>query len=243
MNKISTASRTTEISATAIRMLEVFRQHKVRQPEEEPYLDKVFAELEGLSERMTAAINKSRMVSVLETNDTSRDEAVRAMYYLIQSHLNSPDARTKSAAAAVNGVFQRYGVSIVRESYSTETALIESLLKDLGADELKEALASLLGLQQAVDNLRTLNAEFINSRVAYEKELAIVANAENATAVKREMIGLINGKLVVYLMAMNDAEPERYSTLAAEIAQVINTNNEAIRKRTKDSVESRKFNA
>ena len=62
MNKTLVSSRTTEISAMAIRMIEVFKQHKMRQPEADAFLDRTFAALEGQSGRMTTAINKSRIL-------------------------------------------------------------------------------------------------------------------------------------------------------------------------------------
>ena len=214
-------------------MLEIFRQHKVRQPEAEPFLDKAFAELEAQSARMTTAINKLHTLSAIDTNDTSRDEAVRAIHCLIQGYLSHPDEAVRSNATVASNVFKQYGLSIVNENYAAETALIESLLNDFDKDETKAALAALSGLTQSVEILRTANAKFVDARVAYEKELALSADAENATAVKKEILDTINRKILVYLTAMDIAEPERYATLAAEIEQVVNTNNETVRRRLK----------
>ena len=232
MNKTLVSSRTTEISAMAIRMIEVFKQHKMRQPEADAFLDRTFAALEEQSGRMTTAINKSRILNDLDVKDEARDEAVRAVHYLVTGYLSQVDKDVKSAAAVVNDVFQKYGLSMVNKNYATETALIESLLEDLDGENVRAALQLLPSLPQAVEALRAANAEFINARVAYEKERA-TSNAENASALKREILDTINRKIVVYLTAMDIADPERYSTLSAEIAQVINTNNETVRRRSK----------
>lgn len=233
MNSLLSISRTTEVSAATIRMLAIFKQHKDNHEEFDQFLEQSFAILEAQSERMTKVINKSRMSPDLNTKDASRDEAVRSLHYLIMGYLNHPDEQVKSAAATVNKVFQQYGLSIINKNYATETALIESLLKDLDNEDVKSALTSLSGMQQTIENLRAINTRFINARIEYEQELAAASNSENATSIKREMLETINAKIIVYLTAMSTANPEHYLTLASEIEQVVNTNNETIRKRSK----------
>jgi hypothetical protein len=54
----------------------------------------------------------------------------------------------------------------------------------------------------------------------------------NATAAKRELLRIINTKLVVYLRGMLQVEPETYQDLAARVELLIDKTNAAIKRRS-----------
>jgi hypothetical protein len=56
-------------------------------------------------------------------------------------------------------------------------------------------------------------------------------NSKNATAIKHEMVALINNKLVVYLRAMVQFDPATYSELATNIGTHIDRANEVVKRR------------
>ena len=55
----------------------------------------------------------------------------------------------------------------------------------------------------------------------------------NATALKKDVIEIINDKIVIYLRAMEIVVPDTYGNFARTIAQIIADNNEVVKKRRK----------
>ncbi len=56
---------------------------------------------------------------------------------------------------------------------------------------------------------------------------------KNATIIKKEVVTVINKKIVVYLRAMFQVNELTYGNFARTIAQIITDNNEAVKKRRK----------
>jgi hypothetical protein len=51
--------------------------------------------------------------------------------------------------------------------------------------------------------------------------------------VKKEVLGIINDKIVVYLRAMEQVDPATYGAFTSTCAQMIADNNEQVKKRNK----------
>ena len=228
MKKLAQRSRTTEINAAAIRLFELFT---TQPPPSDMFLTETFAMLKAQSDRMTEAIKRSRQISILDEKDAARDKEIRAISAMIQGYLHYPDESVKAAATQAFDVFRKYGLAITRANYASETSWVESLLKDYQTPESQMALMQLPGLQVLIDRLSNAQSEFIAVRVAYEKDLSGLSSEESASNIKPELLDTINSKLVVYLNAMLVANPDGYKEFASAVAQLIQTNNEAVQRR------------
>jgi hypothetical protein len=69
--------------------------------------------------------------------------------------------------------------------------------------------------------------------ITWEREKAKEGALENATELKKAVVAIINDQLVVYLRAMQMADPEMYGEFAATISVIINENNETVKRRAK----------
>ncbi|MGD8781717.1 MAG: DUF6261 family protein, partial [Ignavibacteria bacterium] len=137
LNKIIANSRTSEVFSAANRMILEFDGGDWS---EEANLTSIFDELKPVNTKLKQTINREKAISDLEEKDENRDEKVRAIYYLILGYLHNPEAEFKAAAEAVDKVFERYGVEIVRDSYSTESGFINSMLTDFSAEDLQASI-------------------------------------------------------------------------------------------------------
>jgi hypothetical protein len=200
---------------------------------EETNLTNIFGDLQPENTKLEEAINREKAISDLDEKDENRDQKVQALYYLIMGYLHNPETTVKSAAEAVDKVFSRYGVEIIQDSYSTESGLISSMITDLSAEELQPSIEALPGLSRAISELQTAQTGFENARLAYEKEAAKDANEETATNVKKEVVKIINERLVVYLRAMVSIDETKYGELTITIGKIIADNNEEVKKRRK----------
>lgn len=225
----SRKSRVTEVDAGVSRIIGAYQNTGLSS---DPHLVTIFTTLIALLARLTAAIRRTKVESELEEKDEVRDDKIRALFYLVLGFLHHPKAAIQSAAETVNKVFEKYGLAITGESYATESSLINSLLEDLAKRKLQDAIALLPGLATIITDLGAAQADFEQSRIAYEEEKAQEGIEENATELKVDVLNQLNGKLVIYLRAMETVDEATYGAFARTVAEIINDNNEVVKKRS-----------
>ena len=230
IEKIIYTSMVTEVSGTSTRMSIAFKSTSLSS---DVFLATRFTNLEAKTAELTAAINQLKADSILEEKDDVRDDKVRAIHYLTLGFLHHPDAVIKQAAQKVEKVFDKYGVKITKKSYVSESALIASLLNDFAKASLQESIAALSGLREVIAELQAAQSDFEQTRVDLETDKAEESIRANATSIKKEVVGIINDNIVVYLRAMEQAEEANYGNFARTIAEIIANNNETVKKRRK----------
>ncbi|MFK8301572.1 DUF6261 family protein [Capnocytophaga stomatis] len=229
MKKLDARARTTEIDDVSERLLVLYRKETALQ--EEAFLKATFAEIETLSQQITEAIKRDIAFSKQEDADLHRDNLVRSLNTALLGYRVLPVAQLKENAEKLYAVFSKYGVKITKEAYAIESSLIESLLQDLSAPELEQAITSLQGIKEIISQLRTVQTSFTQIRAEYEKTLSEQKDAPSASSLKRPLLNAINGKLIPYLIAMKIANTAQYSSLANAVAQAIDATNIAIKRR------------
>jgi hypothetical protein len=227
IQKLIPSSRVTEVNDAATRSSGAFGESGVT----DPYLTTTFAALDAANLTLSLAIKRSKAESDLEEKDEVRDDKVRALYYLINGFLYHPTREIKDAAQMLMDLFDNYGLVIVGESYATESSLVGSLLLDLAKPKYAAAITALSGCADLIAQLQTAEDDFEQARIAYETEKAKEGMVENATLVKKEVLTLLNDKIVIYLRAMEQANPAIYGVFVATVAQIIADNNEQVKKR------------
>lgn len=235
MQKLMTTVRTTEIDDVSDRLIVLFKSENALQ--DEPFLKSLFAELEQLSAKITEAIKKDVKLSSLEEADLYRDNAIRSLHNVLLGYRSMPIASLKEQGEKLYTVFSKYGVKITKENYATESSLIESLLLDLSASELQSAITALSGVRECIAELRKTQTAFTNLRLEYEKTVAERGTSVSASALKKPMLNLINGKLLPYLSAMIMVDSVKYETFTHNILQVLEDTNTAVKRRAKERKE------
>ena len=234
IEKIIFNSRTTEIDAASMRIIGAYKNTSLSS---DAHLSAMFTDLESQSTALTAAINRSKAESELDAKDSERDQQVRALFYLAKGFLYHPQARVKKAAETVEKVLDHYGLDITQESYSTESSLIASLLNDLSKQKIQDAVAVLPGCAEVIATLQTAQANFETTRIAYEEEKAQESTEQNATTIKKIVVGIINERIVIYMRAMEVVDEANYGAFARTITTIIAENNEVVKKRSKKTEE------
>ena len=221
MTKLSSRLRVAETDSASDALVRLFKAAGLK----DDFLSGAFAELEALSARLTTAIRQDTVSSRLDEKDTARDAAVRDLGTLIQGYTAIPVAEKKAAAQKLDAVFSKYGKKIVNETYAAESSLIESLLEDLGALEADmktlEGVAELAAvLRKAQDEFNAANDDFVAAKGA---------RSESATQVKKDLVALVNLKIVPYLSAVSASDA--YKDFAAKVeAEIVRANNAAERR-------------
>ena len=227
MDKLMINSRVTEVNDVATRMSGAFQNSGLT----DPYLVSTFIALNGVNTKLTLAVKRSKAESDLEEKDEIRDDKVRSFYYLVQGASHHPTKTIKDAALVLLNLFDNYGLAMVSESYATESSLISSLLLDLAKPKFQNAIALLSGCAELIAELQTAQTDFEQARITYEAEKALDGMQNNATELKKEVLGIVNDKIVVYLRAMEQVDAATYGVFTGTCAQMIADNNEQVKKR------------
>jgi hypothetical protein len=199
------------------------------------YLSSIFTRLKTKTANLTEAINRIKTESNLEAKDEQRDNNVRAVYFLASGFAYHPDAIISGAAKKVYAVLEHYGLDIVNQSYATESSLINSLLLEFSNSEIQNAIAILPGLSQVIDGLRSSQNAFELAQLQFQEGKSKEGTEENATEIKKEVLSIINDKLVVHLKAMVQVDMEKYEEFAGTVTQIIDDMNVTVKKRKKTS--------
>ncbi len=187
--------------------------------------------LEG-NTRLSNAINHQRAESELEEADISRDDLVRALFFLVTGYMYHPDPAIKNAAVTVHNVLESYGLTaVVNESYAVETSLIISMLADLAATGLQASIALLSGCAETITALTAAQAAFEDKYRVYQEEKVDDKEQDNATTVRKEVVAIINSELVDFLRSMVRYDEATFGTFTLMVDEIIKDNNEAVKRR------------
>jgi hypothetical protein len=228
IEKVMSNSRATEVNDLVSRAVGAFKKTELGG---DAYLTGIMTGLEAEVARLTAAIKRMKIESELEELDEVRDDKLRALFYLLLGLSHHPDAAIKAAATKVLAVLDHYGMAVLKESYASESSLINSMLVDLGKADLQDAIALCSGCAESIAAVQTAQDQFEATRIAYEEEKGEETTQENATDIKKQVVALINQKLVVYLRAMEQVDVETYGPFARTLTEMIGENNEAVKRR------------
>lgn len=238
MNKINTSARVTELGDTALRLVKAFKA--VVAVQNDAFLTKTFAEIEKQATAMTSAVKSDQALSKLEEADAQRDQAIRVLDKLLKGYENIPLENLKTHAKKLAEIFKKYGVKITGENYASQSTLINSLLGDFSATELKPSIEALAGVKEVLAEIQTKQNAFAALRSDYEKAQVSQKEKSSATSLRKPLLELINKKAVPYLVAMSIAQPELFKNLTAEASEIITSTNEAIKARSKKEKKEKK---
>lgn len=228
MNKIKTSIRVTELGGITDTLVRNFKADP--RAAEDPFVAETMGEMERLNSLITTAILQDKTRSTLEEADERRDETLRTLGAVVTGCAAIPIPGRRELAAPLKAVFDRYAkAGIISAGYTSKSSMVESLLEDLGAEELASAIAEFEGVAEAIAQIRDAQDGFNAASDAYV--LATATKGASASTYKRPIVTLINGKLVPYLDAMVIAGNDGCSGFARSVEAEINRMNDTILKR------------
>lgn len=168
-------------------------------------LGTIMGDVERLSADITTAIKADKVSTSLEDADSKRDGIISSLFTLLAGYGAIPIAEKKAAAEKLLAVTGKYK-GIANEAYARESSLIESMLGDLAAEGLADAIALLEGVGDLIASLRAAQDDFNAANDA--ATAAIAERGEPAYAIKKPLLAAINDKLVPYITAMGAVSAE-----------------------------------
>ncbi len=228
LNKVKSQSRTTDVDSVAKQIIGLYEASTVTT---DAHLAPMMEELRAHSESIAGAINKATTENDLEERDDRRDDAIRNFYYLVRGFLHHPSPEVSEAAQIVLNIFDGFGLDIVREGYSVESSLIDSLGAQLSEEAVLPSIALLPGVSQLVETIVFTQKEFADAYLAFNAQKTKAETIVSASTVKKSILAVINGKIVVYLRAMSIVAEHQFGDFCRMLATIIDTNNGTVERR------------
>jgi len=227
-------SRTTEVAGVTTQITQAYNATTLNT---DSNMEHIFGEVNPLLALLNAAIRRIKEKSEAKAYDEIRDDRIDALDYLLLSFSHHPTEEIRNAALYLLDIFSNYGLEIKSESLTRESSLITSLLADFAKPKAVSNIALIPQCDTYVAALQTAQDNFEANRLSFEEAQAEEGTLENATALKKQMVELINKKLVPYLNVMEQIDDATYGPYARTVAEIIATNNEVVKKRrTTDEV-------
>ena len=228
ISTLLTGSKVTEIDGISTQIIQGYDGTTLNT---DPNMVVIFDELKPLSQLFTAAIRRMKEKSEAQTLDEAREEKIDGWYYLLLAFSHHPTPRIRNAALALLDIFDNYGMEIKSESYTAESSLLNSMLSDYSASKAQANVDIIPQGDVYLGALQEAQTNFENNRLSFEEAQAEEGTLENASALKKQVVDVINKKLVSYLNVMAGINDATYGLYARTVAQIIATNNEVVRKR------------
>jgi len=236
IKKITPSSRNGDISALLSLILKAFAKNDWNS---DVYLTPIIEKIDATNTALVEALRRLKVYSVIAEKDDVRDMAIRALFKLVEGYLHIPIAEMKEAASVVEYVLEQYGLSIQHEDNASESADIESLLNDLAKPDVVLAIAKLQGVSETISALDTAQKDFENVALQQAEGESAKKDLASASQLKKEGITEINTNLIGYMNTMAKVNPAKYAATAKTIAELIDKNNELVKRRRKtDEVDS-----
>lgn len=199
---------------------------------EDKILDSLMANEKKESNALISSMNRTKSASSLVEKDSARDEALSALIDMAKAYTLLGTASQKQTAVKVCALLDKYK-GIAHLNNATESAKIASLLEDLDKEGNKEAVEALPNLAEAVAAVRAAEADFLAGVKAQEDEK--LGLGDNASAVKKRLIALLNDKLIAYLNIASELFAENYGAFAEQVSLAVNKSNSVVTQRAKRS--------
>lgn len=236
MKRLDARARTTEVDDTSDRLLVLYKSEPTLA--KDVFLTPLFDEIQKLSDQITEAIKRDRVLSEMEDTDAQVETALSTLNDVLKGYRAVPLKQYSTAGKALYDVMEKYKLKILRLNYADQSSNIEALLMDLSASALKPHIDALPGVSETIANLRATQTSFTAKRVAYDKAVALNAQGASASELKKPLLELINARLVPFLKVSKMVNPATYTHFADAVAQVIESTNVTIRRRGAKNTEA-----
>ncbi|RXQ90990.1 hypothetical protein EO244_12870 [Ancylomarina salipaludis] len=236
IKKIRTNSRNGDISALLTLILKAFAKNDWSA---DTYLKPVIEKMRVVNMALIEALQRLRVYSQMAEKNRVRNMAIRDLFKLVEGYVHIPVAEMKEAAWVVENILKQYGLGMQYKDYAEESAEIASLLNDLSEPDVVTAIASLQGVAETITALEAAQKDFENVALQEAEGESAKKDLVSASNLKKETIAELNANLVDYLNTMARVKPGTYEAIAKTIAELIDKNNEWVKRRRKtDKVDS-----
>lgn len=230
MKKLSTSTKIAEVDFVSDKAVMLYKNNPALA--DDASLKSIIDETEVESDRITEAIKRDRVFSDMEEVDMQVEKDARTLKTIVKGYAAMPNEELSTAAKAVLAVIEKFKYSMFKLPLAQQAPNVEAMLMDLSAQPIAAHTNVLPTVPETLEKLRQSQKNFMDKNAAYLKAYAQDADMLSATELRKTLLRLINGKLLVYLSAAVMMNPEKYGTYVLELEKVIEDINQKVRQRT-----------
>jgi hypothetical protein len=227
-DNVDSRSRITEVDSVAKKIYATYQTSGLT---EDAHLSKMMGELGENSVEMTGAIGAIDTESNLDDSDSNRDVADRTLFNFVKGQCSHPSKVVRENAESVWDVIDSFGVGINSESYNIQTSLEDSMLEKLADPKIVESIEKVPGVDTLISAVKTTSSAFAKAHIEFEKAKAASTQKVSATEIKKQILPLINYKILVYLRAMALVDEPTFGEFNRVVGQIIDDSNRNVRNR------------
>lgn len=190
------------------------------------HLEVIIAELRVKLDVFRLANKHSFSSVIIDKLDTERDLRWNDLIMVVQGFQHSYLPKLQTAARKVSTILEHYGSAITRESYDTQTKLMDEALAKLASPEMVKHIAKLPGVEDLVAHINEVQDTFHEemAKNGYKDEPAATLPSAKP---KKEFIAFVNDKLIPYLEVMMNFS-EEFWVLCEKVEKAIEHVNKSL---------------
>lgn len=233
MKKINNNVKIGEIDGLSERIILLYKQYE-NQFQDDNFLRGTITEMRILSDKITESLMFSKTESQLAEADEIRDKAVRDLFELVCGLRAVRIEPISVAAKRVYKICNKYGMAMIRKNYDIESAQIDSLLNELSTEESRNDINQMQFVAAVVEDIRQAEDKFKRAVIAYDNSVTQDKKVEPATKIKRQLLDLINNRLMKYLSTMEMLNNGKYLAFNDEVERAIERTNNEVKAHSKN---------
>jgi len=228
MRKISFHSRITEVNTLAGQTINLHNKYADQIQDEN--LTKMVSELEVMYNAQTLAIKREMSKSEMDVLDEAVNNSVRSFFKIIEGYTYHPNEAIKNSALTVNQILSKYGLGMIYENVPTQTALVDSMLKDL-ANTDNAVWEQLSGCKDLIGVIEAAQVAIKSGNIENKQKQQAASNIPSASELRLDILRFMNTQLCKYLEVMTNMNPDRFRVFTETLEKLIDSNNQMVDQR------------
>ena len=217
---------TAEVSAVAQVMSSLYAEHPVA---DDTVLATLMAEMNGLSANLAAAIGRQADTSQLKLSVGQLDKACRSFHSLLKHYVQSSDATMSAGAKQLMVVLAAHGgLGMLHYGSLAKLGKVKALLTELDEPASASLIAQLPHAAESVADVRQRCTDLTSCLATLSGNQSAQTDQQPAYLIKKQVVELLNKRIVVYVNGKLIEDAEAYATFAAAANALIARGNSRV---------------
>ncbi len=229
MKKLVTAAKISEVDSVSDKSVLLYNDDP--QLQDDAHLKSIIGEVSEVSDQITEAVKRNQVVSNMEEVDMQVESDARTLKTITKGYAAMPDEKISAAAKIVMAVIDKFNYSMFKLPMDQQAPTVDAMIMDLSAEEVKANMALLPTVPDVFAKFIQSQTNFKNKNKEYLQAYADDKDMLSASDLRKQLLQLINGKLVVYLTSAVMMNPEKYRSYVTELEKAIEDVNTQVRLR------------
>ena len=199
--------------------------------QDDAHLKSIIGEVSQVSDQVTEAVKRNQVVSDMEEVDMQVESDARTLKTIVKGYAVMPDEKISTSAKIVMAVIDKFNYNMIKLSMDQQPPTVDAMIMDLSAEDVKANIALLPTVPDVFAKLVQSQTNFKNKNKEYLQAYASDKDMLSASDLRKQLLQLINGKLLVYLTSAVMMNPEKYRSYVVELEKAIEDVNLQVRMR------------